>query len=214
MYLIWNKFSLHFQSLLELEQITAYDVMFVIHRSSFLRDQAQGFCKFVNEFASRVYYFIYEANCRRVPQQFQNYLHPPTEDQIGDWFLFPNYTFIRVYGSEEKPYRLPTFLTPHIFSLEVLIQRPHYDELHFPSKKQTSTFKVPITIGPFKVRNKVVVELIDDMIAYFGFVEDFSCQYDGQHLISKRRKKQKRRNYEHQGGDVNSSKTVTWGTLG
>ena len=68
MYLILDKFSLHFQSLLEPEQLTPYEVISIIHRSSFLRDQAQGFSKFVNEFASRVYYFIYEANYPRVPQ--------------------------------------------------------------------------------------------------------------------------------------------------
>ena len=89
----------------------------------------------------------------------QNCLHPPTEDQIGDWFLFQDYNVIRVYGSEEKPYRLPTFLTHRIFAPKVLRQRLHSDELHFSSKMQNSTFKVPITIGPFTIRNKVAVEL-------------------------------------------------------
>ena len=98
MYLILDKFALHFQSLLEPERLNPYDVMSVIHRSSFLRDQAQGFSKFVNGFSSRVYCFIYEANYPRVPRQFQNYLHPPTEDQIKDWFLFQDYIVIRVYG--------------------------------------------------------------------------------------------------------------------
>ena len=78
-------------------------------------------------------------------------------------------------------------------------QRLHSDELHFSSKKQTSTFQFPITIGPFTVRNKVVVEFIDDMMACFDFYEEPFYQYDPHHLISKRRKKQKRRNYEHQG---------------
>ena len=68
MYLILDKFSLHFQSLLEPEQLTPYDVISIIHRSPFLRDQAQGFSKFLNEFASRVYFLIYEANYPRVPQ--------------------------------------------------------------------------------------------------------------------------------------------------
>ena len=102
MYMILDNFSLHFQSLLEPRHLTPYDVISIIHRSSFLRDQAQGFSKFVNEFASRVYYFIYEAHYPRVLEQFHNYLHPPTKDQIGDWFLFPYYTIIIVYGSEEN----------------------------------------------------------------------------------------------------------------
>ena len=109
MYLILDKFSLHFQSLLEPEELTPYDVIYIVHRSLFLRDQAKGFSKFVNEFASRVYLLIYEANYPRISQQLQNYLHPLTEDQIGDWFLFQDYTVIRVYCLEERPYRLPTF---------------------------------------------------------------------------------------------------------
>ena len=75
----------------------------------------------------------------------------------------------------------------------------HSDELHFASKKQTSTFKVPITIGPFTMRNKAIVELIDDIMAYYGFLEEPSCQYDPHHLIPERRKKHKRGNYEHKG---------------
>ena len=106
---------------------------------------------------------------------------------------------IRVYGSEHQPYRLPAFLMPRIFSLEVLRQILHSDELHFSSKKQTSTFKVPITVGPFTVKNRVAIELIDDMMACFVFAQDFSCQYDPFHIISKKRKRQKRGNYEHQG---------------
>ena len=125
------------------------------------------------------------------------YLHPQTENQIGDWFLYQDYSVIRIYGYEEQPYRLPTFLTPIIFSLEVLRQRLHSDELHFSSKKQTSNFKVLITIGPFTVRNKATIELIDDIMAYFKFVPNEACQYDPLQLISKKKKKQKRGNYEH-----------------
>ena len=88
MYLILDKFSLHFQSLFEPEEITPYDVISIIHRSPFLRDQAQGFSKFVNEFDSQVYLLIYESNYPRISQQLQNCLHPSSEDHIGDWFLF------------------------------------------------------------------------------------------------------------------------------
>lgn len=49
------------------------------------------------------------------------------------------------------------------------------------------------------MRNKEVVELIDDMMVYFGFFKEPSCQYDPHHIISKRRKRQKSGNYEHQG---------------
>ena len=103
------------------------------------------------------------------------YLHPQTENQIGDWFLYQDYTVITIYGSEEQPYRLPSFITPKIFSLEVLRQRLHSYKLHFSRKKQTSNFKVPITIGPFIVRNKASIELIDDIMAYVKLVLDEAC---------------------------------------
>ena len=58
-----------------------------LFRVSFLRDRSKGFSQFFNEFASMVYFFIFDANYPRVPQQFQNYLHPKMENQIGDWFF-------------------------------------------------------------------------------------------------------------------------------
>ena len=94
---------------------------------------------------------------------------------------------------------IPAFLTPRIFSLDLLRKRLHLDELHFANKKKTSNFKVPITIGPFLVKNRATIELIDDIMACFGFASYFSCQYDPLHLISKKKKRQKRGNYEHQG---------------
>ena len=106
---------------------------------------------------------------------------------------------IRVYGSKDQPYRLPSLLTPRIFSLEVLRHRLHSYELHFSSKKKTSIFKVPITIGHFTVKNRAVIEPIDDIMDCFSFAFEFSCQYDPLHIISKKTKRQKRGNYEHQG---------------
>lgn len=83
--------------------------------------------------------------------------------------------------------------------MEVLRQRLHSDELHFSSKKQTSNFKVPIPIRPFIVKKKETIELIDDIMACFRFASYFSCQYDPLQIISKKKKRQNRRNYEHQG---------------
>ena len=88
MYLILDKFSDHFQQFLEPEQMTLYDIISIVHMDSFLRDPSKGFFYFVNEFASRVYFLIFEVNYPRVPQHFQMYLHPQIENQYGDWFLY------------------------------------------------------------------------------------------------------------------------------
>ena len=99
MYLILDKYASQFKQFLELEQMTPYDNISVLHRDTFLRDPSKGFSQFSNEFASRLYFFIFEENYLGVPQQFQKYLHPQIENQIGDWFLYQEYTIIRVYGS-------------------------------------------------------------------------------------------------------------------
>ena len=78
MYLILDKFSNHFQQFLEPEQMNPYDIISIVHRASFPRDPSKGFSYFVNEFASRVYFLIFEVNYSRVPQHFQMYLHPQT----------------------------------------------------------------------------------------------------------------------------------------
>ena len=119
-----------------------------------------------------MYLLIYEEKLLRISQELQICLHPATEPHIGYWFLFKDYTIIRVYGLEENPYRLPTFLTPRIFSLEVLRQRLHSDAFHFASKNQASSFKIPITLGSFTVKHKSAVELIDDIMDCFGFQEE------------------------------------------
>jgi hypothetical protein len=146
-----------------------------------------------------VYSLIYEEKFPRISQELQNCLHLATKSHIGDWFLFKKYKMIRIYGSEEKLYILSVFLTPSIFALEVLRQRLHSYLVHLASRNQTSSFKVPITLGPFIVKHKSIVELIDDIMACFGFQEEPSCQYDPYHIISDRRKKHKRNMYDHKG---------------
>ena len=37
---------------------------------------------------------------------------------------------------------------------------------------------MPVTIGPFTIKNKSVAQLIEDMLVCFGLEEDVSCQYD------------------------------------
>ena len=70
LYLILEKYVSQFQQFLEPEQITPYDILSIVHRATFLRDPSKDFYQFSNEFTSRFYFFIFEANYPRVPQQF------------------------------------------------------------------------------------------------------------------------------------------------
>jgi len=53
----------------------------------------------------------------RVPKEVESYLANSSAYRKGDWFLGPDYTVIRPYGSEIAPYKLPKLLTPRIFIL-------------------------------------------------------------------------------------------------
>ena len=59
--------------------------------------------------------------------------------------------------------------------------------------------KIPITIGPFIVKNKIIVQLIEDILARFKFEQDVPCQYDPIKIIQEKRKKLKRGKYDHKG---------------
>ena len=69
--------------------------------------------------------------------------------KIKYWYLYQNYTEIRVYGSELAPYKFPKFLSMRVFSLEYVRKMIHEDELHFVSAKKKAHFKIKTEIGPF-----------------------------------------------------------------
>ena len=116
---------------------------------------------------------IHEEQFPRVCQELQECLHPTIETYVGDWILYNDYTIIRVYGLEISPYKLPTFLTPRIFSLEVLRQRFNSDYIHFSKQNRATSFKMPITIGSLRVNNRSTTRLIEDILTYFGFEQMF-----------------------------------------
>lgn len=62
--------------------------------------------------------------------------------QIGDWYLYENYTKIRIFGCKLPPYKLPKFLPMRIFSLEYIRQMINMDEIHFVAAKKKSQFKI------------------------------------------------------------------------
>ena len=90
---------------------------------------------------------------------------------------------IRIYGSEKSPYKLSKFLTPRIFALKILRKRLESDYVHFTSRNKVGTFKLPMTVGPFTVKNKNDAKLIEDIMACFKFKEDIRCQYDPLGII-------------------------------
>ena len=77
------------------------------------------------------------------------------EDRIGDWFLYKDFTVLRIYGFTREPYRLSAFLTPRIFALEYMRQRLHAEEEHFGAFKKYSNIKFPLKVGFLFLKTRV-----------------------------------------------------------
>ena len=76
---------------------------------------------------------------------------------------------IRVYGFTGNPYFLPSFLTTRIFSLEYIQQIITMDDLHFVAKKLTQMFKVPQEIGPFLVKQRTALKVVEALVRGMAF---------------------------------------------
>ena len=133
---------------MDVEDPTPYQITSVVHINPFMRNVAENFSCFVNTFAAKVCTLLFETTCPRVTLELQECLHPPIEDWIGDWFLFENYTVIRVYGFDRPPYKLPTFLIPRIFAMEIIRKRFHTNLQNFCSRSKHLLSNFPLLLDP------------------------------------------------------------------
>ena len=76
--------------------------------------------EFVNTIMAEIYKLLFDDVLQRVLEDMRLMLQYSLEDRTGDWFLYKEFTVLRVYGFTGEPYRLPTFLTPRIFALEFM----------------------------------------------------------------------------------------------
>lgn len=56
-----------------------------------------------------------------------------------------------------------------------------------------------MTVGPFTIKNRNDVKIIEEIMVCFQFEEDMSCQYDPLRIIQEKRKKLRWGVYEHTG---------------
>ena len=81
----------------------------------------------------------------RISEEIKRVLQMLDQVQIGDWYLYENYTEIRIFGCELPPYKLPKFIPMRIFSLEYIRQMINMDEIHFVAAKKKTQFKIKNT---------------------------------------------------------------------
>ena len=60
MYMILDNFYVHFENLLDSQDLIPYSIPSIIHRTFFIRNQPYGFLSFVGKFIAQVYLLIHE----------------------------------------------------------------------------------------------------------------------------------------------------------
>ena len=63
MYMILERYSLSFQSMMDVEDPTPYQITSVVDRNPFMRNVAENFSLFVNTFAAKVSTLLFEVTC-------------------------------------------------------------------------------------------------------------------------------------------------------
>jgi len=85
----------------------------------------------------------------RISEEIKIIMQLTDQARIGDWYLYQNYTNLRIYGCELAPYKLPNLLPMGIFALEYIGKMINADEVHFVAAKKQSQFRMKSQIGPF-----------------------------------------------------------------
>ena len=71
------------------------------------------FFTFTNKTMAYVDKLIFGATLPRLTEEMKIYMHH-SSDLVGVWFLYEDYTILRVFGFMEEPHKIPTFLTKRI----------------------------------------------------------------------------------------------------
>ena len=127
---------------------------------------------------------LFNPKVKRISEEMKQALQ---KEPFGDRFLRKEYSMMRIYGFTAAPYILPVFLTPTIFSLELIRQRIHADIEHFTSHKKNSWIKYPINIGSFIVKKEEAISIVEEMLKQMKFVEELALDYDPKGVISQRK---------------------------
>ena len=78
-------------------------------------------------------------------------------------------TAIRICGFFRPPYFLPSFLTPIIFSLDLIRQKLVVEKEHFINFKKSSEIKFPWVIGPFIIKSRVYLPMVEYLLKEMEF---------------------------------------------
>lgn len=133
----------------------------------------------------------------RISGYIKRILHFTDQAKTRDWYLYLNYTEIRVYGCKLAPYKLPKYLPMRIFVLEYTRKMLNSDYIHFVVEKKKSQFWIKTQVGPFICNTRSAREEADKMLKVMKFTLSFTWSYDPRAIISKLRVENKTTPYIH-----------------
>ena len=139
----------------------------------------QDYCKFMIFLMEEIYDIFFHEILPRVFPEMKETLQLSPSKRIGHWFLWSKYeTIISSYGFVHQPYILPSFLTTREFSLEFIRQRLTVEEEHILSFKKSLDIKFPWVEGPYVVKSRVSLPIIDNLLKSMGFSLRAAINYD------------------------------------
>jgi len=133
----------------------------VIHCKSLIKKKTLnvGFLEYIDQLISKSYHIIHHKIPPRIFLDYKTLLQLSLDKRVGDYYIFENYTKIKVYGSDLRPFLLPIFLTPKIFVLEYIRKILNLDDIHFVSRKYKANFKLKKEVGPFIFNTKSTLQV-------------------------------------------------------
>ena len=140
---------------------------------------------YINNFLPILYTLLHDAPPPRVIPDMIQELQPTPPLATGDWFLYEEHTIIRVYGFGGKPFILPAFITPRIFTMEFIRKKLASDELHFSDKirKIPKTFRIPTELGPFIIKSQQAYDIVKEKLKKMKFPTVGPWTYDPKGII-------------------------------
>ena len=92
---------------------------------------------------------------------------------------------------------LPAFLTLRVFALELIRQKLIVENENFLNFKKYSEIKFPWVVGPFIIKNKSALPMIESLLREMGFQTEVAVNYDPHRIISIKRQVNKNKRFEH-----------------
>ena len=160
------------------------------------KDMHRDYCKFMNALMDLVYEVLFQERLSSILPEIKSMLQSSPERRVEDWFLSEDNTLIRVYGFTHQPYVLPAFLILRVFSLELIRKRFTVENEYFMRFKKQEDIKFPWAVCPFNIKNKLALPKVKIFLRERGFAMEAMIDYDPHHIISNKRKENKRKPFK------------------